>query len=412
MTRVRTDNTDYPMSASTKPVILVFVGYYLPGFKAGGVISCVANIVNHLHEEFHFRIITRDRDIGEDRPYNGISPDVWQTMGHASVYYLPPGAESLRSLRRLVSETRHDLIYLNSFFESLCIKVLINRKLGRIDRSPIVLTPHGEFALPSLGQKHRKKSLYIRLVRSVGLYSHVIWHAASTVEAQDIVNVMNVGPQRIKTALQLPPILDDTPGDSESLAVERRSEELRVVFLSRISPEKNLDFALRVLSKVRTKVAFDMIGPIEKIDYWETCKVLLRELPSHVTARSLGPIVPSHLMKALSQYDLLFFPSRGEAYGQVIAESLMSGTQVLISTKTPWRDLESKGLGWDLPLEDINSFVNVVDGLGSTTPQARFERRKMIKANMNKHLLDTNAVADIQRLFTEVMSRREDKRVD
>lgn len=400
------------MIASTKPVILVFVGHYLPGFKAGGVISCVANMVNHLHDDFHFRIVTRDRDIGDDRPYNGISPNVWQTTENASVYYLSSDAASLRRLRGLVCETRHDLIYLNSFFEPLSIKVLVNRKLGRIHRSPIVLTPHGEFALPSLGQKYRKKSLFIGLVRLVGLYSPVIWHAASTIEAQDIVKVMNVHPQRIRTALQLPPMIKDTDSDSASLAVQMCSDELRVVFFSRVSPEKNLDFALRVLSKVRTKVAFDMIGPIERKDYWKTCKALLRELPSHVTARSLGPIAPSELMRTLSQYDLLLFPSRGEAYGQVIAESLMSGTQVLISNKTPWRNLEGKGLGWDLPLEDINSFVQVVDGIGSTTLQARLERRKVIKANMAQYLLDTNAVADIRRLFTEAMSCVKDKRAD
>jgi hypothetical protein len=37
---------------SRKPTVLIFVGYHLPGFKGGGIISCVANIVNHLQHDF------------------------------------------------------------------------------------------------------------------------------------------------------------------------------------------------------------------------------------------------------------------------------------------------------------------------------------------------------------------------
>lgn len=397
------------MSAAAKPVVLMVVGHYLPGFKAGGILSCVVNMVNHLHREFQFLIVTRDRDLGDDAPYPDIKPHTWQKVGNARVYYLPPGAESLGDVRRIVQETPHDLIYLNSFFEPLIVKVLFNRKLGRINRTPIVLTPHGEFAWASLRQKYPKKTLFIRLARLFGLYVPVTWHATGTLEAEDIMKVMNIRRQSIHIALQLPPIFEDGTGDASAPVPVRGVDGIHVVFLSRISPEKNLDFALKVLNRVRAKVTFDIIGPIENTAYWNECQQLLRELPAHVTARSLGPIKPSEVMKTLSQYDLLLFPSGGEGYGNVIVESLINGTQVLISTNTPWRNLEAKGLGWDLPLEDINSFVRVVDEVGSASEKARLQRRKTVKENMRQFLSDSTTVADVRQLFNAAISPNESR---
>jgi len=398
------------MSVAAKPVILIFVGRYLPGFKAGGIISCVANIVNHLHGEFDFRIVTRDRDLGENNPYEGIKPYVWQIVGNASVYYLPPNLETASQIRRIINETPHDLLYLNSFFEPLNIKVLINCMLRQIDRAPILLTPHGEFAWPSFCQKYTKKVVFIRLARLLKLYAPVTWHAASTVEAEDAMRVMHLRSQSIHIAAQLPPIVEDDFDDPANHQSIREEQGIRIFFFARISPEKNLDYALKVLGRVTVRVRFDIIGPIENVAYWNECELLIRKLPSHVIVRSVGSIQPAKLKETLRRYDLLLFPSAGEAYGQVIAESLINGTQVLISTNTPWRDLLAKGLGWDLPLNDIDAFVRVIDEVGSETTVARLQRRKLVKENMKKFTSESAAISDVRNLFNTLISRENNSR--
>lgn len=396
------------MSVAARPVVLVFLGNYLPGFKAGGILTCVVNLVNHLHREFEFLIVTRDRDLGDVMPYPNIKIHQWQAVGNARVYYMAADAESLGNVRRIIEETPHDVIYLNSFFDPLTIKVLLNKKLGRLAHSPIILTPQGEFAWASLKQKYAKKALFMRLARVIGLYAPVTWHASGTAEAQDIMKVMGIRRQFIHVALQLPPMM---PPISEDGTVDASIAEsaghingIRLVFLSRIAPEKNLDFALKAMSRVRSNATLDIIGPIENVAYWNQCQRILRELPPHVTVRALGPIQPSEVMKTLSRYDLLLFPSGGESYGQVIAESLISGTQVLISTNTPWRDLEAKGLGWDLPLDDIGSFVRVIDEVGSASEKARSQRRKTVKENVRQFLSDSSAVSDIRQLFNTAIA--------
>ena len=54
----------------SKKKILIFIDWYLPGYKAGGPIQSVANLVANLKEEFEFSIVTRDTDYCEKLPYH------------------------------------------------------------------------------------------------------------------------------------------------------------------------------------------------------------------------------------------------------------------------------------------------------------------------------------------------------
>jgi len=63
----------------------------------------------------------------------------------------------------------------------------------------------------------------------------------------------------------------------------------------------------------------------------------------------------------MGQHDLFFFPTLGENYGHVIMEALMAGCPVLLSDRTPWRNLTAAGVGWDLPLEQPERFSAVLE---------------------------------------------------
>lgn len=391
------------MNEDTRPTILVFTGHYLPGYKAGGILRSVTNAVSHFHPEFQFRIVTRDRDLGDAAPYAGIRHEQWQNVGDAHVYYLTAAGESLARLRGIITNTPHDMIRLNSFFDPLTVKVLLNRRAGRIGRKPIILSPFGEFAWPSLRQKYLKKALFIRAARLGGLYTPVVWHASNSTEAQEISEVMGVRSSSIRVAEDLPTIWNDEADEAPAVGTSSDAA-LRVAFFSRVSPEKNLDFALRTLSGVQTRVDFDVIGPIENTTYWATCQELIRILPANVTARSLGSIKPDDVQATLKRYDLMFLPTGGEGYGHVIAESLAAGTPVLISTHTPWRDLRARELGWDLPLDDIGPFVRVIEDLGAESVADRARRRMTVKEKMQRHLRDSPNVRNYRRMLLDALS--------
>lgn len=81
-------------------------------------------------------------------------------------------------------------------------------------------------------------------------------------------------------------------------------------------------------------------------------------LPPNVQVSYRGPLRPHEVEPTLARYDAFLFPTLGENYGHVIREALSAGLPVLVSDRTPWRGLEAKGAGADLPLDDLDAFAN------------------------------------------------------
>lgn len=65
------------------------MGYYLPGFKSGGPVRSLSNMVDHLADSAEFYIVTRDKDLGDSRPYESIDgAENWVEVGEAKVFYV------------------------------------------------------------------------------------------------------------------------------------------------------------------------------------------------------------------------------------------------------------------------------------------------------------------------------------
>lgn len=338
-----------------RAVVLAFSSYYLPGYKAGGPIQSLANLVSQLGDDISFRIVTADRDPGDTAPYPGITPGQWCPVGKVQVRYLAPEDRTLGSIARILSETPHDMLFLNSFFDPRFTTLpLLARRLNLAPRTPVLLAPRGEFSVGALDLKAWKKRAFMVLARHAGLYREIRWLASSGHEAADIKR--EFGDAMISIAADLP---------SANWATSRRKprspgDPLRVVFLSRISPMKNLDFALRVLCKVRVPVVFDIFGPKEDPGYWERCSALATQVPEHVAVSYRGSLTPPEVIETVADYELFFLPTRGENFGHVIAEAILAGTRLLISDQTPWRGLSTADVGHDLPLNDIEGYVDAI----------------------------------------------------
>lgn len=384
-----------------KPVILAFVGHYLPGDKSGGILRITINTIDHLCDYFEFKIVTRDRDLDDDQPYAGVRIRQWQRVGNAQVYYLAPAAQTVKEISDLIDSTPHDILYLNSFFDSLTIKALTGRKLHRFSQ-PAIVVPWGEFGWASLKQKYPKKWIFLRLARITGLYDNVVWRASSENEKQDIIKYMNVRPAAIEIVGDLPlKKVPDVQADTAEPTVA--DVDLRLVFLSRISPEKNLDYALRVLQEVKAQVIFDIYGPAENTIYWKECQALIEQLPPNVKVNYLGSVEANKVVQIFSQYDLFFFPTGGEAYGHVIAECLIAGTPVLLSTETPWRNLDADDMGWDIDLSQKESFRDLIEKMALSTDTERIRKRNIIKSKIMGKLLAPEVLAANVKLFKRLL---------
>lgn len=392
-----------------KTIVLVLVRYYLPGDKSGGPVRSISNIVDQFGGEFDFRIVTSDRDSLDKAPYAGVAVDAWNQVGKAQVYYLSPRNRSVLALARLFCGTPYDLLYLNSFFDPVFTRrPLLARRLGLLPTKPVVIAPRGEFSPGALLLKRWKKGPYRWLASAIGLYRGLTWHASSEREAADIRHAMVRIAQQITIAITVASDLPRLP-DKEAFKYDPLSREpeepLRIVFLSRITPMKNLDFALRVLARVKFPVHFAIFGPIEDGSYWRKCEGLIADLPPNISVRYEGAVDHSQVATVLETHDMFFLPTRGENFGHVIMESLSAGTPVLIADTTPWRDLEQAGVGWDLPLNNEQQFADKIHDAAQFSNEAYRLWRKRVRSYACKRAVDPEIIAANRRLFMEAAGR-------
>lgn len=387
----------------SKPTVLTFVHYYLPGFKSGGPVRTIANMVETLGDEFEFRIVASDRDFLDVAPYPGITSDAWMCVGKAWVFYVSPEGRNLLTPARLIRETPHDVLYLNSLFDPhYTLLPLLSKKLAGSHKTPVIIAPRGELSPGALELKQWKKTPFLAMAQIVGLYRNTFWHASTEDEAQFIRRQFGEA-ARIATARNLPPmsIQEQTMYEAVDSA-----GPLRIVFLSRISRKKNLDYVLTVLARTRMPIHFDIWGTLEDSAYWKQCQEQIQALPGNVAADYRGLANHSDVSKILAGYDLFFLPTRGENYGHVIAEALSAGTPVLISDQTPWRNLHREGVGWDLPLE--NGETGFLKAIEEALHKVRTERttwRQRVSRFAKDRLNDPSLIEANRALFLQAMAR-------
>lgn len=340
-----------------RPIILVFIAQYLPSYKSGGPVRTISNLVDLLGQDFDFRIITSDRDLHDDRPFENIKSDDWQQVGNARVFYCSPAQRSLRDFIRIIKDTPHDAIYLNSYFEpQFSILPMVAYHYFKSSAKPLVIAPRGEFSQGALALKRLKKSFFISSSKYLFSHRNSLWHASTSFEEEDINRVIGSKARTILVAPDLPEIPNKTSGGFKG-----RSKPLKLCFLSRVSEKKNLSYALTILKQIRFPLEMNIFGPIGDAAYWRVCEEIIQTLPNHIEVNYEGSIPHEKVNDALGLHDLFFFPSLGENYGHVIPEAMLAGVPVLIADTTPFRDLWQAGAGWDLPLDDEQGFVRSIE---------------------------------------------------
>lgn len=352
---------------SPRPVILIFTRHYLPGYRAGGPIRTLASLVERLGDEFDFRIVCKDRDYQDHQPFDGVDLDAWNQVGKARVFYAGWRSRGLAGLRRLLRDTPHDVLYLNSYFHpNFTIGPLLLRALRLAPRTPLVVAPRGEFSDGALALKSPRKRTYMRAARFTRLYAGARWQASTQDEARAIQSRLGVSAAQTHIARNLTAAV---PPASANHQPRDRNAPLRVCFLSRITPMKNLDFALQALARTRQPMQLAIYGPIFSEPYWAACRERIASLPTHIEVDYHGPVEPPEVRATIARHDVFFVPSRGENFGHVFMEAWSAGVPVLVSDRTPWRKLQQHGVGRDLPLTDPAAFAAELDRLATQDPE-------------------------------------------
>ena len=351
--------------------VLVFVGFFLPGYKGGGPIRTIKNLLDQTSNEVGYQIVTSDRDLGDTSPYDSIRAGEWNKANDIPVFYIQPGLTGIKSIAKIINKKNYDVIYLNSFF-SIRFS-LIPLVIAKVLQQKIILGPRGEFSSGALSLKSGKKYNFIKLYKLLGLHNDIVFQASSRYEKEDIQRVLGD-----KVAIK---IAEDLGAKDFVTKIPMRIDSaIKAVFVSRISPMKNIITALEILKNVQRPTTYHIYGPIEDIEYWTKCETLINTLPEHIDVQYKGVLKPDNVLETISKYDLFFMPTKGENYSHVIAEALRAGLPILIADTTPWRNLQEQGIGWDLPLNDLQAFSDIIDKLAKMPQDEHHKMRETVLA--------------------------------
>jgi glycosyltransferase involved in cell wall biosynthesis len=323
------------------PQVFIFIDWYLPAFKAGGPIKSISNIVNTLHQEYEFHIITSDRDQGDETSFQNVKLNKWFTTPQYKIIYLETG-QRIKSIKTILENELIDVVYFNSAFSfHFTILPLILIKL--LNKKPkIIIAPRGMFGKGALAIKPLKKRIFLFFAKLTGLYNQVLWHATNEIERKNIANV-------IGQEIQFKIAANISAFKINKIKISKKPFQLKLVFLSRISPKKNLKFILDLLQNLNRKgIQLDIYGPIEDKKYWIKCRKQIKDYNLPVSYK--GELNPKMVQETLTNYHFFILPTLHENFGHVIVEALVAGCGLILSENTPWRNLKEKGIGVVIPL--------------------------------------------------------------
>lgn len=359
--------------------------WFLPGYLAGGPIQSIATLTKQLGNDINFKIITTDRDFRAKKPYDDIAINTWTNYEGREVFYISPENMNADFVLKLIQDTPHHVIYMNSLYSKLFTIYPLKWKLQKKINSKIVLAPRGMLRDRALAVKPLKKHLFLLYARFTGLFKNIHWQSTSKQESQEIK-------KRIGEDVQLTEVSNLPAISNEIGTIEKHSGDLKLCFIARIVDIKNLNFAIDILKEIKTgTIIFDIYGPKEDEDYWELCANNAKSLPDNIKFSYKSVLKPEEISDTIGQYHALFLPTQTENFGHVIVESLKNGRLVIISDQTPWRNLQTAYAGFDISLNDKQKFIEAI-GMLVQLKQSEFDMMSKTCVTYINHQLNLEEI--------------------
>jgi len=335
--------------------ILIFIDWFEPGFKAGGPIRSISNFVSNFHKELDIFIITSDRDLGDTSSYVNIELNTWIKTNLFSIFYSTPNYLNFKTINKWIKDLMPKWIYLNSMYSYRFSILPMLVTISSSNKINILLAPRGMLKPSAMEYKKTKKTVYLSLFRLFGFYKKLTFQATSEYESRDIRMLFGAN-CKIVTLCNLSGVQTAFVPIRDKI-----SKSIKVLYIGRIHPIKNLNFVLKTLNEVSSSVSLTVIGESLNDSYWLECSDIISKLRSDFKVTYIDKVPHSKIESVIHEHHLFFLPSKGENFGHSILESLSAGRPVLISDQTPWIDLTGDKAGWDLKLKDFYGFKQVIE---------------------------------------------------
>jgi glycosyltransferase involved in cell wall biosynthesis len=333
----------------------------LPGFRAGGPVQSLVNLIGTLGNDYQFYIVTSAYDVGNTIPYQNIQVNQWNGLilegFRINVFYATKKI-NYRCYFKLLKELAADFVFFNCMY-SFCFFLfpLFNKKKLFAASQKIIISPRGILQPGSLQVKSFKKKLYLFILKQSGLLSKCIWHATGKSEFESIIQYFG-NHCTIETIGNVP---------KQPLSAIRLSTKdvgvLKLVHLSLITPVKNIQFLIEVCNNCTQKIILDIYGPIKDVNYWHNCIQSIHQSPKNIFIQYKGDLQPNFVQTTLANYDALILLTKGENFGHALFEGLSVGRPIITSFFTPWMHLQKNKSGWNVNIDEGNQITALLDQL-------------------------------------------------
>ena len=382
------------MKKMSKKKILVINDYFLPAQGAGGIVKSLKISFEFLSDEYSFFVCTRAHDVGADEFFEEARRDAWFQGKNFKALYIKGLYDYLKFLIELRSNEYHK-IYFNSVF-SFWFSIFPILFLRLTSRKPfygkVIIAPRGELMDGALNTRKYKKKLFLGITKIVNMYSNVSWHSSNQLESKFIEKVFGSDVE-IKQAQDLS-TRNSLHFNAECVGL---SSILKLTFVSRITPKKNLSFLLQVLRKCDFPISLTIVGPSEDPIYWEICERGIKDLPKNITVEVIGPVDYEQVDQYYLNADLLALPTLGENFGHVFVEAMTAGAGLITSKNNIW---STSGLE-SIMCEEliINSWVKKLKFYFEKSTLAKIKMRNEIQLFVCKKIHDSDDLTQNIELF-------------
>ena len=359
--------------------LLIMASLFWPQKNGGGPPISIMNLVQSVKDRFEIYIISKNHEINDDQPLAGIISG-WNQFDFGKATYTAKGEHTFGNIIRLIEEVEPDVIYQNSFFSiDDLLPVLVYKKKHK--NLKVIVAPRGEFYPERLQVGKLKKTMYGKLFRYSSLLKDVYFQGTGTEECMQEKEFLGIPDDHLLNIQNI-----SLPDKGLYSRIEKNSNELRLVYIARIHPTKNILKAIEWLRNLSGNIQYDIYGSVENEMYWKQCQEVITGLPQNITVRYMGVIDHEQVASTIAKYHAYYMPTTGENFGHSIVEAMLMGKPVVISDQTPWTDVNGNG-GFAISLSDEKGFTDALNKLAEMDAKRYSvltgQIKKYIKSKLN-----------------------------
>jgi len=233
-----------------------------------------------------------------------------------------------------------DLLHVHALFSYPSTAAMVHARRARV---PYLLRTIGQLSPWSLARSKARKQFMLQLVERRNINLANCLHFTTTLERDECFAAL--GQTFPALVLPLGVRLPSLPPTEKS-----KKEGLRLLFLSRLHPKKQLEVLLKALALFQTASPesawhLDIAGSGDPA-YLASLVKLSRQLNIVDRCHWLGHVEGDAKSMLFKQADWFLLPSASENFGIAVVEALAAGTPVIVSPQVAVADLiEAAGAG-------------------------------------------------------------------